>query len=178
MSGDGRRQYYGRGPEGLQERIERHPRKGGIFKGNPSLTIIFFDLIIIIVIYAIFTFFLSGPNTTETIQGYTFSVSATQVENAAVVTLRVHAEADVGVDGEADAGVDGEVRDPIVVVQFLDGDGRPGSEIKDLLPQRRGQQRVFQQRVEIGEDPGLLGVEIEALSESFTLETPVRKVTD
>ena len=176
MTEDGRREYHGRGPEGLQERIERHPRKGGIFRGNPSLTIIFFDLIIITIIYAIFTFFLSGPNTSETLRGYTFSVSATQVENAAVVTLRIQAEAEE--TGEAGAGVDGDARDPIVVVQFRDGEGRPGSEIKDLLPQRRGQERVFQQRVEIGEDPGLLSVDVQALGESFTLETPVRKVTD
>ncbi|MFO8064146.1 MAG: hypothetical protein ACQETQ_06060 [Spirochaetota bacterium] len=176
MRDDGRTQYYGRGPEAVEERVERHPKKTGIFGGNRSLTIIFIDVMIVLVIYAIYVFFLSGPTTTETIGGYEFSISATKIGTEALVTLDVRPPEN-GSD-EAGVGEDGTIEDPIVVVRFLDADGAVAAEVKDVLPQSGGSDRVFQHQVEVGPETGLLSAEIEALSESVTVQSAIQSAED
>lgn len=156
MTGDGRTRYYGRGPEAFQERMESQPQKKGLFGGNRSLLIIFIDVMIILVIYAIYVFFLSGPTTSRTIDGYRFALSASSGETSAVVTLRISAAADAAAD------------DPIVTVRF-----GQGAEIKDVLPQPGGEERVFQREITIDETAEVAEVVVEALGRSFTLGAPL-----
>ena len=180
MRDNGRREYYGRGPEEVRRRMEEAPeRRGGMFAGNRSLLIIFIDIVIILIIYGLYVTFLAGPTSVRTIDGYRFSLSASSLESSALATLRIS------------AGEGAEPDDPIVTVRFRDaGDGRedaddgredaddggaaPGDgstvEVKDVLPEREGQERVFRRRVTLGEDQELIRVEVEALGESFTLE--------
>ena len=174
MRDNGRREYYGRGPEEVRRRMEEAPeRRGGMFAGNRSLLIIFIDIVIILIIYGLYVTFLAGPTSVRTIDGYRFSLSASSLESSALATLRISA----GEGAEAD--------DPIVTVRFRDaGDGArrdaddggaaPGDgstvEVKDVLPEREGQERVFRRRVTLGEDQELIRVEVDALGESFTLE--------
>lgn len=180
MRDDGRRQYYGRGPEEVRRRMEEVPaRRGGMFAGNRSLLIIFIDIVIILIIYGLYVTFLAGPTSVRTIDGYRFSLSASPLESSALATLRISA-------GEA-----AEAEDPIVTVRFRDaGDGRGDAddrredadeggaalgngstvEVKDVLPDREGQERVFRRRVRLREDQELIRVEVDALGESFTLE--------
>ena len=184
MRDNGRREYYGRGPEEVRRRMEEAPeRRGGMFAGNRSLLIIFIDIVIILIIYGLYVTFLAGPTSVRTIDGYRFSLSASSLESSALATLRISA----GEGAEAD--------DPIVTVRFRDAgdagvgrgaandgrrdaeDGRaaaPGDgstvEVKDVLPEREGQERVFRRRVTLGEDQELIRVEVDALGESFTLE--------
>ncbi len=194
MRDDGRREYYGRGPEEVRRRMEEVPaRRGGMFAGNRSLLIIFIDIVIILIIYGLYVTFLAGPTSVRTIDGYRFSLSASPLESSALATLRISA-------GEA-----AEAEDPIVTVRFRDagdgrgdaGDGRGDAddrrgdaddrredadeggaalgngstvEVKDVLPDREGQERVFRRRVRLREDQELIRVEVDALGESFTLE--------
>lgn len=175
MRDDGRREYYGRGPEEVRRRMEETPeRRGGMFAGNRSLLIIFIDIVIILIIYGLYVTFLAGPTSVRTIDGYRFSLSASRLESTVLATLRISA----GEGAEAD--------DPIVTVRFRDADGgdyggdaddggaAPGNgstvEVKDVLPDREGQERVFRRRVTLGEDQELIRVEVDALKESFTLE--------
>lgn len=170
MSGDGRTQYYGRGPEAFRRSAEEKPAKKGLFAGNRSLTIIFIDVIIILVIYAIYTFFLAGPTSTRTIDGYRFSVSAQRIGTSAVVTVRV---------GASEAA---SAEDPIITVRFLEPPAVPGDDggaagrsaihvVKDVLPEPGAAPRVFQREVAVTADTELVEVEIEALENSFTLGT-------
>ena len=171
MRGDGRREYYGRGPEEVRRRMEETPtRRGGLFAGNRSLLIIFIDVMVILIIYGIYITFLAGPTSSRTIDGYRFSFSASRLESTALATLRISARDEVAAD------------DPIVTVRFrdvADGDaggdagGDDGATVKDVLPERDGQERVFRRRVTVGEGQELIKVDVEALGESFTLEASV-----
>lgn len=166
---DGRTEYYGRGPRAVEERVERYPNKTGIFGGNRSLTIIFIDVMIVLVIYAIYTFFLSGPNSTETIKGYEFSMSAAKINTDALVTVQVRAPEE-RIGGETGG------ENSILVIRFLDGHETVVKEVKDVLPQPQGRDRVFRHQVEIDAETGLLGAEVEALSETFVLQSAVEGV--
>lgn len=171
MRDDGRREYYGRGPVEARRRMEEAPtRRGGLFGGNRSLMIIFIDVMVILIIYGIYVTFLAGPTSTRTIDGYSFSFSASRLESTALATLRIS------------AGDEGAAEDPIVTVRFrdvADGDaggdagGDDGATVKDVLPERDGQERVFRRRVTVGEGQELIKVDVEALGEGFTLEASV-----
>lgn len=167
MRGDGRSEYYGRGPEEARRRMEESPTKrGGLFAGNRSLLIIFIDVMVILIIYGIYITFLAGPTSSRTIDGYRFSFSASRLESTALATLRITAS------DEAPA------EDPIVTVRFRDvagGDagGDDGASVKDVLPEQEGQERVFRRRVRVGEGQELIKVDVDALGESFTLEAGV-----
>jgi hypothetical protein len=160
MSDDGRRQYYGHGPDEVRRRMEEPPQRKGLFAGNRSLLIIFIDVMIILVIYAIYTFFLAGPTSTRTREDYRFSLSATRIDSSALVTLRVSAR-----EGAA-------AEDPVFAVRFLESgaDDAVAREVKDVLPEPQGPERVFQQEVAAPEDVQTVSVEIDALGETFTLE--------
>lgn len=172
MMDDGRTQYYGKGPEGLSERLRRRPRGKGIFGGNRSLLIIFIDVIIILVIYAIFTFFLSGPTSSRTVEGYRFSLSANVVESTAVATLRISPPAGAGSQSREGPPPESSEQDPIVTVRFFPGavDGVEDP-VKDVLPASGRSERVFQRTREVGEETEMLSVQVEALGRSFVLET-------
>jgi hypothetical protein len=140
-----------------------------MFAGNRSLLIIFIDIVIILIIYGLYVTFLAGPTSARTIDGYRFSLSASPIESSALATLRIS------------AGEGAEAEDPVVTVRFRDAGGgdagggaAPGAgstvEMKDVLPDREGQERVFRRRVTLGEDQELIIVEIDALGESFRLE--------
>ena len=176
MRGDRRREYYGRGPEEVRRRMEEAPtRRGGLFAGNRSLLIIFIDVMVILIIYGIYVMFLAGPTSTRTIDGYRFSLSASRLDSTALATLRITARDDASAE------------DPIVTVRFRDvaggdagsdagGDGaadEDGATVKDVLPQREGQERVFRRRIAVGEGQELIKVDVDALGESFTLEASV-----
>ncbi|MFO7780137.1 MAG: hypothetical protein R6W94_00765 [Spirochaetia bacterium] len=168
MRDDGRREYYGRGPEEAHRRMEEAPtRRGGLFAGNRSLLIIFIDVMVILVIYGIYITFLAGPTSTRTIDGYRFTFSASRLEATALATLRITARDEAATE------------DPIVTVRFRDvtaddgGGGDDGATVKDVLPERDGQERVFRRRIAVGEGQELIKVDVEALGESFTLEASV-----
>lgn len=162
MTGDGRSRYYGRGPEAVRTRMEEEQPKKGLFGGNRSLTIIFIDVLIILVIYAIYTFFLAGPTSVRTVDGYRFALSARRGDATAVVTLRVRAEANAE-----------PARDQIVTVRFEGAAGDDGGVVKDVLPEPGGAARVFQREVPVTPETGVLEVAVEALRQSFTLGVPV-----
>jgi hypothetical protein len=155
---------------------EAPTRRGGLFGGNRSLMIIFIDVMVILIIYGIYVTFLAGPTSTRTIDGYSFSFSASRLESTALATLRISARDEDAAD------------DPIVTVRFRDvaagdaggddgaGDDRVGDDratVKDVLPERDGQERVFRRRVTVREGQELIKVDVEALGESFTLEARV-----
>jgi len=153
--------------------MEEAPRRrGGLFAGNRSLLIIFIDVMVILIIYGIYVMFLAGPTSTRTIDGYRFSFSASRLDSTALATLRITARDDAAAE------------DPIVTVRFRDvaggdvagGDGaadEDGATVKDVLPQREGQERVFRRRITIAAAQELIKVDVEALGESFTLEAHV-----
>jgi hypothetical protein len=163
MGDDGRTRYYGHGPDELENRLEQRTKpKTGLFGGNRSLTIIFIDIIIILVIYAIFVFFFSGPSSSRTIDGYRFSVSARRIESSALVTLRVTATEEL--DPAAVAAID-----PILTVRFpTESEDDPRS-VKDVLPRTAGGQRVFRHRLEVDAERESVSVEVEALGRSFSV---------
>jgi hypothetical protein len=140
---------------------EEQPKKG-LFGGNRSLTIIFIDVLIILVIYAIYTFFLAGPTSARTVDGYRFALSARGGDSTAVVTLRVRA----GADAEP-------ARDQIITVRFAGAAGNDEGVITDVLPEPGGAARVFQREVPVPAETGVLEVGVEALGRSFTLGVPV-----
>ncbi len=160
----------------MRRRMEEQAEKPrGLFAGNRSLLIIFIDVVIILIIYGLYVTFLAGAPSARTIDGYRFSLSAARLENAALATLRIRA------GGDGDAAPD----TPIVTVRFPDaadsGDHRATesgdastAEMKDVLPEQEGQERVFRRRVALAEEQELINVEVDALGESFTLEASVR----
>lgn len=137
-------------------------KRGGPFAGNRSLLIIFIDVMIVLIIYGIYVMFLAGPTSTRTIDGYQFSFSASRLDATALATLRITAREDAVPE------------DPIVTVRFRDvAGGDDGATVKDVLPERQGQERVFRRRVTVAEDQKLIKVDVDALGEGFTLEANV-----
>ena len=134
--------------------MREKPRPKGLFGGNRSLTIIFIDVLVILVIFAIYTFFLAGPTSSRTVDGYLFSVSARRLDGTALATLRVEAASDVP-----------PPEDPIISVMF------PGTDetVKDVLPEAEGPERVFQREVAVDEETDVVSVDIEALGRDFRL---------
>ena len=134
--------------------MQEKPRPRGLFGGNRSLTIIFIDVLVILVIYAIYTFFLAGPTSSRTVDGYLFSVSARRLDGAALATLRVEAVSDAP-----------PPENPIISVLF------PGTDeaVKDVLPEADGPERVFQREIPVEEETDVVSLDIEALGRGFTL---------
>ncbi|MFP4205148.1 MAG: hypothetical protein ACLFRR_00990 [Spirochaetaceae bacterium] len=161
--GERQQTYYGRGPAGLRKHFdERARRRGGLFGGNRSLTIIFIDIVIIVMLYAIFAAFLAGGDATRTIDGYRFSLTATRVDEDVVATVRVDAREEAQAPRRSEEG--------ILTVLFPETDASEVREVKDVLPLVDGEARLFQHRMKMAAGEGNpVEVRVEALGRSFTL---------
>lgn len=120
--------------ERMGDRGEREPSRGGIFQRNRSLAITLLDLLLVLIIFALYmVFFRPGANDAlARFDGYTVDGSAFVFETDVYVTVTVELSDDGVV---RDDGVDREDRvvqgggETLVRLEFPDGTG-----VTDVLP--------------------------------------------
>ncbi|MFW5786381.1 MAG: hypothetical protein ACOCYC_03980 [bacterium] len=144
-TGGGMHYHYNR-EERLARRPDRWQPSGGVFKRNRSLTIILLDVLIVVILFAIFRIFIFGDGGPPELRGYTVALDVLNTSQGvlAVVTL--------------DAGADPEESSGIVTVRFRpvgatrngaspgtsseDRAGGEAVEVKDLLPEPGERRRI------------------------------------
>lgn len=132
---DGSTYYHYNREERLARRQDAYERpSGGILRRNRSLTIILIDVLIVLMLFAIFRFFFFGREETPTVQGYAVSAELLETSQGSLGLVSISAPE----EAPESSG--------IVTVRFAvlgsDQEDARSVEVKDLLPEGGERRRV------------------------------------
>jgi len=151
--------------ERLGDRGQREPEQGSIFRRNRSLAITLLDLLLVLIIFALYMVFFRPGSSDALVRldGYAVDGTAFVFEAEVYVTVTV---------GLADEVAVREGEDSLVSLEFPDG-----TVTTDVLPSDEGfpttVRHVFSAD-ELGRgDPEIVPVVIEALGHERTVEIPI-----
>ena len=151
--------------ERLGDRGEREPETGSIFRRNRSLAITLLDLLLVLIIFALYmVFFRPGASDAlMTLDGYAVDGSAFVFDDDVYVTVTVELE-----DGEAVR----EGGDTLVRIEFPDG-----TSTTDVLPSDPEFPTTIRHVVPLDalgdDDPESVAIGLEALGRETTIEIPI-----
>lgn len=151
--------------ERLGDRGEREPEQGGIFRRNRSLAITLLDLLLVLIIFALYMIFFrpGASDALARLDGYEVDASAFVFEAEVYVTVTVELT-------DSEAVRDGE--QSLVRLEFPDG-----TSSTDVLPSDRDFPTTVRHVVPLEAlgrgDPDVVPVEFDALGTRTLLEIPI-----
>jgi hypothetical protein len=151
--------------EGSAARNLGKPRKSGILKGNRSLLVLLLDVILILVILAVFRFVIPLFAGQTALGGYSISLKGFIYDNQIYATLKIHKKI-----GE-------ESRTPdtnIVEVTFKTADGENELQVSDLLPLHSEQDRFIREVLPYKGQATRLSVKVSIDEKTKTLHTDLK----
>lgn len=150
----------------LSPEIANPTKKKGIFKGNRGLIILLVDILLILLLYFILNPLLQRYASNTDFMGYEVRLGAFSYEEEVFISLRFLAEE----PAETASGAEGTL---VRVLFSLEGSDAVVEET-DLLPPRKGAERIIRTRITSQGTPESASAEVSIGDKTITLKTDIR----